>query len=163
VIPTLAFTLGVLLGAAAAEAAEWNAVRPGESSQAAVREQFGQPTKVSSQKIEGYDSAQWVYEGGQAPRGMVRVTVEFGILGPQGYRADVVRVLRLEPRPGIFPRATIVMGWGLPERTGKEKDADVFFYESGLLVHFDKDGRHAQTMTFMPPQQPAAGSGPPPR
>jgi hypothetical protein len=161
---TLAAAFGLVLAAVgAAHAADWGGVRPGTSAQSEVRTQFGQPTKVSSQKVEGYDSAQWIYEGEQAPRGMVRVTVDFGLLTPQGYRADVVRVLRLEPRPGVFTRNTVVAGWGLPQRMGKEKEADVFFYESGLLVYFDKEGWRAQTMVFTPPQRPGEGAAPPRR
>jgi hypothetical protein len=71
--------------------------------------------------------------------------------------------MKLEPRPGIFPRATVINGWGEPQRFGKEKDVDVFFYEAGLLVYFDKDGRFAQTMIFTPPQRPAEGAAPPSR
>lgn len=160
----LAIALGVLAAViGVARAAEWDAVRPGETTQAAVRTQFGEPTRVSSQKVEGYDSAQWLYEGDQAPRGMARVTVDFGLLTPQGYRAELVRVMRLEPRPGVFTRNTVIAGWGLPQRTGKDKDADVFFYESGLLVYFDKGGWLATTMIFTPPQRPGEGAAPPPR
>jgi hypothetical protein len=163
-----ALTLALVLLAAGLSpstvvAAEWDAIRPGESTQATVRAQFGQPTKVSSEKIEGYDSAQWLYEGEQAPRGMVRVAIDFGILTPQGYRADLVRVMKLAPRPGVFTRNTVVAGWGLPQRVGKEKDADVFFYEAGLLVFFDKSGRVAETMIFTPPQRPGQGAAPPTR
>lgn len=153
----------LLVGAGGASAAEWDTLSPGESTQAAARERFGDPTKVASQKVDGYDSAQWLYEGDQAPKGMIRAILDFGILTPQGYRADVLRVMRLEPRPQIFTRTTILAGWGAPQRLGKEKDADVFFYESGLLVYFDKDGWLAQVMIFTPPQRPAAGGAPPPR
>jgi hypothetical protein len=159
----LVVAASVLACVASAHAAEWDTVRPGESTQSAVREQFGEPTKVSSQKVEGYDTAQWIYESDQAPKGMTRVTIDFGILTPQGYRADLVRLMRLEPRPGIFPRATVVAGWGLPQRVGKDRDADVFFYESGLLVYFSKDGSVAETMIFTPPQQPGKAAAPPPR
>jgi hypothetical protein len=74
----------VTVAAGIAHGAEWHAVRPGESTQQAVRAQFGQATKVTSQKVEGYDSAQWLYEGEQAPRGIARMTIDFGILTPLG-------------------------------------------------------------------------------
>jgi len=153
----------LLASATVAHAAEWDTLRPGESTQATVRERFGGATKVTSQKVEGYDTSQWIYEGAQAPKGMTRVTVDFGVLTPQGYRADVIRVMRLDVLPEIFNRSTILAGWGAPEKLGREKDADVFFYESGLLVYFDKDGWLAQTLIFMPPQRPEAGGAPPPR
>jgi hypothetical protein len=158
----MALTL-VLMAVGTAAAAEWDSVRPGASTQDNVRTQFGGPSKQSSQKVEGYDSVQWLYEGPQAPRGMVRVTLDFGILTPQGYRADIVRVMRLEPRPGVFTRTTVLAGWGAPQRTGKDKDVDVFFYESGLLVYFDKVGWIAETMIFTPPQRPVEGGAPPTR
>jgi hypothetical protein len=71
--------------------------------------------------------------------------------------------MRLEPRSGIFPRNTVLMGWGPPQRIGKEKDQDVFFYDEGLLVYFDREGRSAETMVFTPPQRPAEGGAPRPR
>jgi hypothetical protein len=153
----------VMVAVGVASAAEWDNVRPGISTQDNVRTQFGAPTKQSSQKVEGYDSVHWLYEGDQAPRGMVRVTLDFGILTPQGYRAEILRVMRLEPRPGVFTRATVLAGWGSPQRVGKDKDVDVFFYESGLLVYFAKEGWVAQTMIFTPPQRPGEGGAPPPR
>ena len=162
-VRALVLTIALLASVAMSHAAEYDTLRPGESTQAMVRERFGNPTKVTSQKIEGYDTAQWLYEGDQAPKGMTRVAVDFGLLTPQGYRADVIRVMRLDVRPQIFNRSTILAGWGAPERVGKEKDVDVFFYESGLLVYFDKDGWLAQTLIFTPPQRPAAGGAPPPR
>jgi hypothetical protein len=118
---------------------------------------------VASQKLEGYDTAQWIYEGDQAPRGMRRVTIDFGLLTPQGYRADVVRVMRIEPRPGVFTRATVLAGWGVPQRVGKDKDADVLFYESGLIVYFEKAGERVETMIFTPPQPPAEAGALPKR
>jgi hypothetical protein len=159
----LVVVVGVLAAVTWAHAAEWVTIRPGESTQAAVRARFGEPTRMSSQKIEGYDSVQWLYEGAQAPTGAIRVTIDFGILAPQGYRADVVRTMRLEPRPGIFNRSTVLDGWGAPERVGREKEADIFYYESGLLVFFEKDGRLAHTLIFTPPQRPAEGAAPRPR
>src|SRR5204863_5080362 len=99
----LALVLGLLLLlASVAHAAEWQTIQPGESTQEAVRAQFGQPTKVSSQKVEGYDSAQWLYDGPQAPRGVARMTIDFGLLTPQGYKPEIVRVIQLQPKPGVF-------------------------------------------------------------
>lgn len=141
-----------------AHGAEWDTIAPGRSTQEAVRARYGAPTKTVSQKAEGYDSPQWIYEAAQAPRGFVRAVFDFGLLTPSGYRADLLRAMRLEPRPGIFTRKAVLEGWGAPERFGKEKDADVFFYESGLLVYFAKDGWLAETMIFTPPQQPPAAA-----
>jgi hypothetical protein len=153
----------VLLAAGAASGAEWFSVRPGESTQDTVRTQFGPPTKQASQKVEGYDSVQWLYEGAQAPRGMVRVTVDFGILTPQGYRAAIVRQMMLEPRPGVFTRNTVVAGWGEPDVADVEGEKKVLRYRSGLFVYFDKDGWRAERMYFTPPQRPVEGGAPPKR
>jgi hypothetical protein len=148
---------------AVAHAAEWDTIRPGTTTQEAVRAHLGQPAKVTSAKVEGYDTTEWLYEGTNAPKGAARLLISFGLLTPQGYRADVVRMLRLEPRRGVFPRNTVLMGWGPPQAVGKEKEQDVFFYDSGLLVYFDKEGRMAETMIFTPPQRPGAAGAPPPR
>ena len=155
-----ALVLGLLLVASVACGAEWQTIRPGESTQEAVRAQFGQPTKVSSQKVEGYDSAQWLYDGPQAPRGVARMTIDFGLLTPQGYKPEIVRVIQLQPKPGVFTRRTIIMGWGAPQGVKTEAGAESIFYEAGLIVRFDKDGWMATSMVFTPPQKPANGPAP---
>jgi hypothetical protein len=145
----LAVALGLLLAASVASAAEWASIRPGDSVQNDVRRQFGQPTKVSSQKVDGYDTTQWRYEGEQAPRGIVRVTVDFGLLTPAGYRPEVVRSMLLEPKPGVFNRTMVLGCWGRPDGIDKENGVDVFKYRSGLLVYFDKAGWIAEKMYFV--------------
>lgn len=149
----LAFVLGLVLMAGAASAAEWQTIRPGESTQEAVRAQFGQATKVTSQKIEGYDTAQWLYEGAQAPRGIAKMTIDFGLLTPQGFKADVVRVMQVQPKPGMFTRATVLAGWGEPQGVRTDGGVPAVFYGSGLIVTFDKDGWMATLMIFTPPQK----------
>jgi hypothetical protein len=135
-----------------AAAAEWNTIRPGVSTVDAVRARFGPATKTSIQKLEGYDATQWVYEGAAAPPGTTRLTVEFGLLTLLGFRADLVRDFTVVPKPGIFNRRTILNGWGPPSRVGREGDAEVFLYRSGLVVYFAKDGWDAQLLVFTPPQ-----------
>ena len=155
---TLAIALGVLCIAAAAvaHAADWANIRPGESVQNDVRKQFGQPTRVSSQKLDGYDTTQWRYEAEQAPRGMLRVTVDFGLLLPGGYKADIVRSMLLEARPGVFNRATILSGWGTPDAVDKEGTTPVFKYLGGLYVYFVKEGWLAERLFFVYMSPPAA-------
>ena len=156
--------LGALAGVFGTVAAEtWDSIRPGESTQAAVLTQFGEPSKRTMVKIEGYDSAQWVYDEKQAPKGMARVTVDFGILTPQGYRPELVRQMLVEPRPGIFTRATVVAGWGEPDVVGTEGEAKVLGYRSGLFVYFDKEGWNAERMYFTPPQPSVQGGAQPQR
>jgi hypothetical protein len=157
----LAVGLALVIVAGVAHAAEWHAIRPGESTQEAVRAQFGQATKVTSQKVDGYDSAQWLYEGEQAPRGIARMTIDFGILTPQGYKAEIVRVMHLHPKPGTFTRADVLAGWGEPQGIRADGGGPSVFYQSGLVVTFDKAGWQATSMMFTPPQKPL--EGPPPR
>ncbi|PYN99385.1 MAG: hypothetical protein DMD89_11360 [Candidatus Rokuibacteriota bacterium] len=149
----LTVLLGVLVvGAGAVGAADWGGVIPGESTKEIVRARHGDPTRATTQKVDRFDSAQWVYEGDQAPTGMFRMTVDFGLAGPAGFRADVVRSFKLEPHPGIFTRPAIVDGWGRPSGAAPAGQPPAFFYESGLLVYFDKDGWEVQAMVFTLPQ-----------
>jgi hypothetical protein len=151
----LSLVLGILLVlAGAAQAAEWQTIRPGESGQDDVRAQFGQPTRVTSQKIEGYDSPQWLYEGPQAPRGTVKVIIDFGLLTPQGFKPQVVRVMQVEPRPGVFNRESVLAGWGEPDGVRTDNGVPSILYQSGLIVTFDKEGKMATLLVFTPPQTP---------
>src|SRR5438105_13619596 len=129
--------LALLVLTTAASAAEWDTIRPGESTQAAVREQFGQPTRVTSRKVDGYDSAQWLYEGAQSPRGLAKLTIDFGLLTPQGYKPQIVRVMELLPKPGVFTRQTVTLGWGVPQGIKTEDGIESVFYQTGLIVRFD--------------------------
>ncbi|MBI2206351.1 MAG: hypothetical protein HYU41_21160 [Candidatus Rokubacteria bacterium] len=142
----------VLLAIAPALAAEWGSIAPGKSTIESVRATYGQPTRQNTQKVDGYDTTEWLYEGDRAPRGLQRLAVDFGLLTPAGYRPDLVRTMRLDPVPGVFTRETVLLGWGKPHRVGKEGDAPLFFYQDGLVVFFDKDGWLASRLLFTPPQ-----------
>lgn len=142
-------------------AAEWGQIYPGETTQAAVRARYGEPAKQSTQKVEGYDSDQWVYEGARAPAGFAKMTIDFGILKPSGYQKDIVRTFRLEPKPDIFSRKLVLDGWGLPSRIGKEGALEFFLYKEGLLVYFDANGERVIAMIFTPPQPLPADQGAP--
>ena len=156
-------TLGVIaLLALPAAASDWGQIKPAISTQSEVRARYGPPSRETPQKIESYDTLQWVYEGAQAPTGIAKMIVDFGILTPAGYKKDVVRTFRLEPKPDIFNRKLVVDGWGPPSRVGKEGDSEFFFWEQGLLVYFGgKESQGVTMMIFTPPQKPpAAGSTP---
>ena len=156
----LALLLGLVFVASVAHAAEWDTVRPGDSTQEAVRAQFGQPTKVTSRKVDGYDSPQWLYEGAQSPRGVAKLTIDFGLLTPQGYKPQIVRVMELLPKPGVFTRQTISLGWGVPQGIKTEDGIESVLYQDGLIVRFDKDGWLVTSMVFTPPQTLPEGSAP---
>ena len=143
-------------GAAAAE--QWGGIEPGESTMAVVKSLRGTPTRAAKQKLDGYDTEEWVYEDTKAPGGIRRLTVDFGLVTPAGYRPDLVRSLKLDPKPGAFDKESIVTGWGAPAGIGKEGEVDFFFYKEGLFVYFAKDGHGVATMTFTPPQPPPPGT-----
>ena len=169
-----ALALGLTLLAAspsltppAALAADWGGIVPAVTSADTVRQRYGAPTKEVKRKVDGYDTFEWEYEGPQAPPGFHRMMVEFGILLPNGYSATTVRVLRLDPRPRLFTKDTVVTGWGEPDRATIQNDRDVFFYRSGLVVTFDQEGVEATSLFFtvmqpnITPSPPEAREEPP--
>jgi len=154
----VALVLGGLLELAVAT--EWGGITPGAGTHETVRERYGAPSRESRQTLEGYATTQWVYEGAQAPVGMKRMVVDFGLLTPQGYRPALVRTFTLEPKPGVFDKRTVLAGWGNPDRVGIENGREVFIYTNGLVVYFGPDGTDAISMLFTIPQpeppQPAS-------
>ena len=153
----------VLLLAVPAAAAEWGEIKPGVTTQAEVRARYGAATRTTPQKVEGYDTQQWLYEAAQAPAGITKLIVDFGLLTPSGYKPELVRAFRLEPKPEIFNRKLVVDGWGPPTRLGKEGELEFFLYEEGLLVYFSPDG-NVLAMIFTPPQKiPSAPAARPQR
>jgi hypothetical protein len=144
--------VALLAGFGLAQAAEWGLIRPGVTTKEGVRGRYGPPTRTDRQKVESYDTENWTYEGEQAPTGVERLTVEFGLLQQDKYQPDVVRAFRLEPKPGTFNRGVISNGWGFPDRMGRENDRDIFLYRDGLLVYFDEGGWNATVMVFTLPQ-----------
>jgi hypothetical protein len=145
-----------------ARAEEWGGIEPGVTTLDDVRSRFGAPTKESRVKVEGYDTVQWVYEGAQAPAGIQRLTIDYGLLTPQGYKPTVVRVIRLEPKSMVFGKNTVEQGFGIPDNVVTQNDQETYFYKSGLIVTFNKDGTEAVILNFMPPQpdQPPAPAAP---
>jgi hypothetical protein len=137
---------------APAPAEEWGGIEPGVTAAPAVRARYGAPTRETQGKVEGYDTSQWVYEGAQAPGGINRMTIEYGLLTPQGYKATLVRVIRLEPKAMVFGKNTIVQGFGVPDGATTQNDQETFFYKSGLIVTFNKEGTDAVILNFTPPQ-----------
>jgi len=141
-----------LLVPAGALAAEWGGITPGQSDVESVRERYGPPSRELREKVEGYDTLRWIYEGEKTPRGLSGMEVSFGLLTSGGYRPRIVRFFRLVPRPGIFTREIVLTGWGPPSRVGKEKEQTIFFYPSGLVVYFDREEQNAVSMIFGVPQ-----------
>jgi hypothetical protein len=159
----LAIVLAVLACPSPARALEWGLINPGETVMAAVRGRYGAPTRELTQKVDGYDSTEWVYEDAQAPTGMIRMVVEFGLLTPQGYRPQIARTLLLHPKPGTFNRGLIVQGWGSPSAIGEQSGNPAYLYEDGLLVVFDREVQEVKTMLFTPRQTMPPPEAAPPR
>ena len=147
------------LGWLGAAAAGWGTITPGESTAAGVKAAYGEPSKATKLKAEGYDTTEWTYEGAQAPVGMTRMVVEFGLLTRQGYQPDVVRSFRLEPKAGVFSRDQVIVGWGKPEKGGIQDGVPFMMYNSGLVVYFDKDILNAVSMWFTRPLPGAGAEG----
>jgi hypothetical protein len=146
--------------ASRADAADWGGIVPGETTQTAVSGRYGAPSRTETQKVENYDTARWIFEGERAPVGVSRLTVEFGLVTPTGFRADLVRDFRLEPRAGVFTRRVVLNGWGAPARVGKDGDKEIFVYQEGLVVYFDENGWQVELMLFTPPQRSLPESAP---
>src|SRR6266852_5001674 len=163
----IAIVLGFALALpAAAGAASWGGIEPGDTTLEQVQERYGAPSKETKQKVENYDTTTWTYDGPKAPAGINRMVVDFGILKPDGYKPSVVRVFVLEPKQSIFAVQTVIDGWGLPSAAGDQGGSPTMLYEEGLLVVFDKQTLWANSMTFTVPQPllqaPAAGAAPAP-
>src|SRR5712691_7000141 len=147
-IAALGLAVALLASAPNVRAEQWGAMVPGESRMAAVRALRGAPTRTATEKVEGYDTTQWVYEAAQAPPGITRLTIDFGLKTASGYHAEVVRSFKLEPRPGVFDRNWVVQGWGPPAGVGRDGEVDFTFYKEGLFVYFAKDDFEVVSMVF---------------
>jgi len=148
----VAVLLAALLVAPAAFAAEWGLIQPGISTTQTVRERYGAPSRTERKKVEKYDTETWIYEGDRAPSGLIRLTVDFGLLRDNKYTPEVVRVFQLEPHGATFNRGIIGNGWGFPDGSGKQGDEEFFVYKDGLLVYFNPDGWTVRLMLFTIPQ-----------
>jgi hypothetical protein len=142
----------LLVGPAGARAEEWGGVAPGITTIEKVRARYGTPSKETRAKVEGHDTIQWIFEDARAPGGIQRLTVDYGLLTPQGYKPTVVRVFRIEPKPNVFGKNTVAQAFGPPDAISSQNEQETFFYKSGLVVIFTKDGTDTMSMTFTPPQ-----------
>jgi len=154
---------GLLVGPAGGRAEEWGGIEPGLTTIDQVRARYGAPSKETRAKVEGHDTIQWVFEDARAPGGIQSLTVDYGLLTPQGYKPTVVRAFRIVPKPKIFGKNTVAQAWGPPDAIGKQNEQETFFYKSGLVVIFTKEGDDTVLMTFTPPQPDAPAPAAPRR
>src|SRR5262245_37104735 len=143
-------------------AEEWGGIEPGVSILDDVRSRYGAPTKETHAKAECYDTVQWVYDGAQAPGGIQRMTIEYGLLTPQGYKPTVVRVIRLEPKAIALGQSRVGQGSGATDHLITQNDQETYFYKSGRIVTCNTEDTEAVILNFMPPQpdQPPAPAAP---
>jgi hypothetical protein len=144
-----------------AAAIGWGGIEPAITTLEQVRERWGPPTKETRGREEGYETVQWIYEGPAAPSGMKRMTVDFGLVRPDGYKRELVRALRLEPKPLIFGRKTVAEAFGQPDLQGIQDSVPMIVYNTGLFVFFDQQGETAVLLLFTPPLPPGGAGGAP--
>ena len=141
-------------------AESWGGITPGETTRAGVERLYGRPSRERSVVDEGRTVAEWTYAEDRAPRGLVRMVVNYGLMSGDRFVPDVVRSLTLYPKPQVFPLTAISSGWGQPDAIGTEEASGrpSFHYRTrGLLVVFDKTGSWAE-MLLLGPRLPAGGS-----
>jgi hypothetical protein len=138
-------------------AAQWGNIEPGVTTMEQVRDLYGRPTRETRALVDGYETRKWIYERSQAPEGLVRLTVDFGLLVKGTYEPSVTRLVTLDPKPLIFVRKTVIDGWGLPDREGLMEGLPTFIYQEGLFAMFQKDGESAVRLIFSIPQPAPAG------
>jgi hypothetical protein len=136
-----------------AAAETWGGITPGVTTGPEVRTRYGSPSRERLLVEEGRTVPEWTYAGAQAPRGLDRMVISFGLLQPAGFRADLVRAVTLHPRPRIFSLQAILNGWGQPDGIGTEEATgrpSLHYGTRGLLVILDRAGEWAEVMLFAP-------------
>ena len=159
---TLGLALAVTLLAAGRDVGgeSWGGITPGETTRAAVEGLFGRPSRERSVVDEGRTVAEWTYAEDRAPRGLIRMVVNYGLMSGGRFVPDLVRSVLLYPKPHVFTGRVIFDGWGEPDAIGTEEASGrpSFHYRSrGLLIVFDKTGTWAEFLLFGP-RQAASGS-----
>lgn len=148
----------VVLLAGAARAATWGGITPGTTTLAEVRALHGTPSRERTVSEGGRSAPEWTYAGEQAPLGLERMVVSFGLIRDERFLPEVVRAVALYPRPRIFTVAHVTQGWGKPDALGTEEQTrrPAMRYERlGLLVVLDPQGEWAE-MLLLAPEKPGS-------
>jgi hypothetical protein len=80
---------GLLAASAIGFAEEWGGIEPGVTTLEQVRARYGAPSREMRAKVDNYDTVQWIW-GNRSPAGFQRMTADYGLLTPQGYKPTVV-------------------------------------------------------------------------
>ena len=156
----LALSLALLTSTGNVGAESWGGITPGETTRADVEGLYGRPSRERTLVDEGRTVAEWTYAEARAPRGLIRMVINYGLMSGDRFIPDVVRSVTLYAKAHLFPLPTIASGWGEPDAVGTEEASGrhSFHYRTrGLLIVFDKTGSWAEILVFGP-RQPAGGS-----
>ena len=156
----LAIVLMFLLGRGDVGGETWGGITPGETTRTALEGLYGRPSRERTLVDEGRTVSEWTYAEDRAPKGLVRMVVNYGLMVGDRFMPDIVRSVTLYPKPNVFTMPMISNGWGAPDGVGTEEATGrpSFQYRTrGLLVIFDKTGSWAEFLLFAP-RQPAGGS-----
>jgi hypothetical protein len=149
----VALLLALVAVAGPAGAATWGGLTPGESTRRDVEARYGRPSRERQVSEGALVGSEWTYAGDRAPAGLSQMVVGFGLIGPRGFAADVVRGVTLTPKPHVFPVPMLTSGWGKPDAIGTDEQSGrpVLRWENeGLLVLLDRSGQYAELMVFGP-------------
>jgi hypothetical protein len=152
--------VGLMLGAIAsptppAGADSWGGITPGQSTLGDVQARYGRPTRERSVVDEGHTVPEWTYIGERAPAGLNRMVVSFGLRGPAGFTADVVRAVAIYPKPRVFSLEAVTIGWGTPDAVGSAEQTGQLalrYDRRGVLVLLDPTKTWAEMILFAPAQ-----------
>ena len=156
----LALSLTLLAAGGDVGAESWGGITPGETTRAGVESLYGRPSRERTLVDEGRTVAEWTYAEERAPRGVMRMVVNYGLMSGDRFIPDVVRSVTLYAKAQVFTLPSISAGWGEPDAIGTEEASGrpSFHYRTrGLLIVFDKTGSWAEILVFGP-RQPAGGS-----
>ena len=151
----LALSLTLLAGRGNVGAETWGGITPGATMRAEVERLYGRPSRERTMVDEGRTVAEWTYAEDRAPRGLLRMVVNYGLMSGDRFVPDVVRSVTLFPKAQVFSLTTIASGWGEPDAIGTEESSGrpSFHYRTrGLLIVFDKTGSWAEILVFGPRQ-----------
>ena len=147
--------VALLVLAGVAGAAGWGGITPGESTRRDVEARYGRPTQERAVTEGGLTGSEWTYGGAQAPAGLDRLVVGFGLLRRGTFVPELVRVVMLYPKPRVFTVPELIAGWGKPDGIGTDQQSgrSILRWEArGILAALDQKEEFAEVLVFAPEQ-----------